>query len=126
MILIGVMSFYLTQVYNQIDNLDANKVGVKEMTQYMKLIEERQQLQKDFNDKILIRLDSYKLENNNEHHEILQRIDILNEKIHQWEIKYIGYIRTRGYENQRWDLQDVTLFMLENGVFDKPKYIGLI
>lgn len=113
-ILLSTTGFVVNGVVRDIKDVEDSKVDNEVLIQYMKLIEERNNLQLKVNDT-----------NADEHKEILQELKELNEKIHNLDVKLIGFIRTRG-TIERWDLQAVTLFMLEARVYDTPKNVGLI
>ena len=114
-VLLSTAGFVVNKINSDIQEVKEDKVNNDVLIQYMKLIEERNQLQMEINK-----------ENKTDHSEIIKELKLLNEKIHKLDVKVIGYIRTRGNSFERWDLEDVTLFMLEAHVFDKPKKVGLI
>ena len=60
--------------------------------------------------------------------ELEQQLKAVKERLHEFEVKYIGYLHTRG-DSEQWDLEAITLFYLENWEIiecKQPKKVGLI
>ena len=112
-LLISIMGFYVSRLYELVDK----KVDKDVLTQYIVLSEERNALY----------LEMFR-DNKTEHKEMMKKLEKMDEAIHELKEQLIGYITTRG-DSEMWDFEALTLFMLENRVWDKmkkPKYVGLI
>ena len=112
-LLISIMGFYVSRLYELVDK----KVDKDVLTQYIVLSEERNALY----------LEMFR-DNKTEHKEMMKKLEKMDEAIHELKEQLIGYITTRG-DSEMLDFEALTLFMLENRVWDKmnkTKCVGLI
>ncbi len=98
------MKITLTNLETRLVYVEDNKASNQVLIDYIKLIEERTVLQKELN-----------IENKTEHKQILDKLEEINEKIHQLELSNIKTMNFRGNKDQ-WFYEDLLCFVWERGV----------
>ena len=98
------MKVTLTNLETRLAYVEDNKASNQVLIDYIKLIEERTVLQKELN-----------VKNIEQHDKILDKLDLINKKIHQLELSHVQTMNYRG-GNNKWFYEDLLCFAWERGV----------